>query len=338
MNDLKKFHYKVKRKKIRFKKKHKINEQNVVKKRKNIKKTWTRTFIAPSNFSLINNSFEVIHFFSKIDKEIKKCEAQIIKVFFDMSNVTEITVDSLIYLIAIIKNIKKETNKIYLFSGNIPNDEECSRIVKESGFLLQMESTNVQTIKNSSKLKICSGNSVDVNTLRSICDFIRDRVSIDIKCTKKLYTVIGEMMNNATQHAYSDYKDDYAQKWLFYIENNKSAFKFIFLDTGLSIPTTVNKKFLKDFNRADSSLVASALNGEMRSQTKLPYRGEGLQIIKKSVVEGYLNKLIIISNKACCKLFCGDNNILKEDFGIGLNGTLFCGEIDFSKEVQNYGN
>lgn len=251
-----------------------------------------------------------------------------------MTGIVEMTVDALIYLIAIIKNIKKEKNKSYIFGGNMPKNELCSKIVKESGFLEHMNSTNIETIRNMKKLRICSGNNVDVNVLKGVCDFINECVNVGINGTRKLYTIIGEMMNNATQHAYSDDSDNYAQKWLLYIENIESMFKFTFLDTGLSIPNTINKKFFNDFSKSDSSLVVSALNGEMRSQTKLAYRGEGLPIIKKSVTDGYLKKLNIISNKACCVLNSNNNKIEIQNFKIPLNGTLYYGEIDFTEEVQ----
>lgn len=48
-----------------------------------------------------------------------------------MSNVEYLTNDALMYLLAIIKNVKVKYNS----AGNLPKNQECKKIVTDSGFL-----------------------------------------------------------------------------------------------------------------------------------------------------------------------------------------------------------
>ena len=302
------------------------------KKRKSIKIEQIK-FVTPQNFSIINNSTEILLFFNKINNEIKKCKLNYLKIFIDMSNINEMTVDALIYLIALIKNIKKEYKGTFSFSGNIPLDEKCSIIVKESGFLDHMQSTNIETLISSKKIQIRSGNNVDTKMSSQICDFIHKITNTTKKDTKILYNIIGEMMNNAVQHAY-DETDEYAQKWLLYVENSENKFKFTFLDTGLSIPKTIYKKFFSgDYFKSDYKIVVDAFNGYMTSQTKKSYRGKGLPSIKESVIKGDVAKLNVISSKACCEFHECENKNIAYDLDGPLNGTLYYWEMSFPKEV-----
>ena len=290
-------------------------------------------FVAPKNFSIINNSTEILLFFNEINNKIKKCKHDYLKIFIDMSNINEMTVDALIYLIALIKNIKKEYKGTFSFSGNIPLDEKCSRIVKESGFLDHMQSTNIETLISSKKIQIRSGNNVDAKMSSQICDFIHKITNTTRKDTKVLYNIIGEMMNNAVHHAY-DENDEYAQKWLLYAEKSEDKFKFTFLDTGLSIPKTIYKKFFTgDYFKSDYKIVVDAFNGYMTSQTKKSYRGKGLPSIKESVIKGDVTKLNVISNKACCEFHKYENENIIYDLDGPLNGTLYYWEMSFPKEV-----
>lgn len=241
-----------------------------------------------------------------------------------MSEIEEVTVDALIYLIAIIKNIKREKNKIYCFNGNIPSDNKNMAIIKESGFLEHMQSTNIETIKTTNKLRICSGRTYNPQIVKESCSFIHKTTEQNRISTKWLFRIIGEMMNNSIQHAYLSNANNFAQKWLLYIEKDEEKLKFTFLDTGLGISRTIHKKFLAgDYSKKDSEIVKSALEGMMTSQTKKPYRGKGLPEIKDSVFYGEVDNMCIISNKAFCKIKKETKEIEKEELHLPLQGTLY---------------
>lgn len=327
--DYKKFLHNLKRKRKRKQKEKSLIVNNVSHKKRVTKKV----LHAPQNFSIINNSKETISFFNNFKNIISDCKTDVLQVKLDMSMITQMTVDALIYLIAIIKNIRKTDFMKFEFSGNLPADPKCRNIVIESGFLDHMKSTKVETIFNQKKLRIRSGNDVDPDIIRDICCFVQDLVNVTKQATKKLYGFIGELMNNATSHAYSE-KSIFAQKWLLYVENIDDKFKFTFLDTGLGIPHTMNKKLSENIFKDDCFLVKSALDGQMRSATKKSYRNKGLPLIKDTVKSGYISKLNIISNKACCELFDKDENDIFNDFITPLNGTLYYWEIKKIQEVK----
>ena len=119
------------------------------------------------------------------------------------------------------------------------------------------------------------------------------------------------------------------------MEKASDKYKFTLLDTGVTIPYTVNKKSIFENLENDSSLVASALEGDtLRSRTGFAYRGKGLPDIRESVFCGFVDKMNIISRKACCQLIYGKNLINKSELGCPLRGTLYYWEL-LNKEVQN---
>ena len=83
----------------------------------------------PANFSIINNSDEVIDYFSTLIEFLKiNTNARCLR--FDFSAVREMTIDALMYLMAIIKFIRKEFCKVEEFSGNIPVDKEAKELLE----------------------------------------------------------------------------------------------------------------------------------------------------------------------------------------------------------------
>lgn len=69
-------------------------------------KRQTHTLTPPDIFSLFQNSAETVAFFDKTVWTIRNCKVQD-SIFFDLSNITEITTDAIMYLIAVIKNMRR---------------------------------------------------------------------------------------------------------------------------------------------------------------------------------------------------------------------------------------
>lgn len=249
-----------------------------------------------------------------------------------MSKVVNITVDALIYLLALIKSIRQIAPTLYAFQGNMPKDDKAKLLVSESGFLDHLQSSNIKMAYNSNKMRIVSGNNVDPDVLRDAIDFIKEGNNITKSNTRVLYNIIGEMMANASRHAYDESKN-YTQKWLLFIEKSSEKIKFTLLDTGLSIPYTVNKKIFSDMFKDDCYMVKSALKGELRSKTGLPYRGKGLPEIHNAIIDDNVHNMDIISRKACCRLKNGADEISSVELKNELMGTLYYWELLINKEV-----
>lgn len=330
-NDARKFKHSIKRKRIKKEKKrlnlaiHKPSPSFISKKQPKINK------IVPENFSIIANPEETIEFFEDVFNEVTSNHNKGVNIFLDMKNVKNITVDALMYLIALIKSLREQSSTVYSIGGNLPLNDECRRLVKESGFLEHVKKTNIQTIHTNTKIRIRSGNKFESFVIRDIIDFIKeDGYSIN---TRTLYTVIGEIMNNSINHAYDEI-EEFRQKWLLFVEKTTGKYKFTLLDTGLSIPYTVNRKIFTDAFKKDSVLLISALNGsEMRTQTKQIYRGKGLPEIKASVTSGFIDNMNIISRNAYCRLY-DEVKIESRDLKKSLMGTLYYWEIIFNHEEE----
>ncbi len=333
--DIKKFHRYI-LKKNRKKQRIKEQENSMVALKKNSFNDLFREekFQVPENFSIINNPNETVAFFNKIYGKIDE-NPQNVKFYLDMSYVKQITVDALIYLIALIKNIRQMSTKILSVGGNMPKNYQCRVLVSESGFLDHVQTTNISTKYNNNKIRIRSGGKFEPRIIKEVIDFIREDEKALAINTKSLYTLIGEIMNNSIHHAY-DGGEEYEQKWLIFVEKTDFIYKFTLLDTGLGIPVTVNKKFIFDNFSSDCNLLKSALEGtKLRTQTKQLYRGKGLPEIRQQVLDGLINTMSIISCKASCKLLERDKFIEDNDLNSSLRGTLYYWEIKKNEEVQN---
>ena len=252
---------------------------------------------APEEFSFINNVNETVSFFSDIDRKMLNKTKN--KIYIDLSQVKKITVDVIMYLIAKIKKLQYKKLTFKSFSGNVPKDVDARKVLIESGFFDFVNSKTKTSIKNE-KISISSGTTFDREQSRKICDFIIKNSSYKRDDVYFIYEMLSEMMSNTNEHAYNDVGDN-LNKWYLYAEKNDNFFEFIFLDTGVGIPTSINKRLFEKIISNDSKLLLSALNGEYRSSTKLRTRGKGLNYIKNCARKNHISTLFVISNKGIVK-------------------------------------
>ena len=78
----------------------------------------------PKDFSLINNPEETMSFFMDFKNEIDRKQYGT-QFFVDSSKVETVTVDALIYLVAILQNDKQNSYLKYSFAGNYPKNKEA---------------------------------------------------------------------------------------------------------------------------------------------------------------------------------------------------------------------
>jgi hypothetical protein len=288
------------------------------------------TMSAPENFCITNNTSEVLAYFQSIINVLKK-KHQKINVFFDLENVKYISVGTVMYMLAILRNLKNNTYRKISYSGNRPADGLAKKIFEESGFLSYVTSRNIGIKPNSQKIQIRTGKSVDSITLRDICIFVNTHFNTKLNFTFHLYAILLEIVNNTVQHAYSRESIFMVNQWYLYAEESGDEIEFVLLDTGEGIPATVNKKINEKLPIVknlvgDSQLIKSALKGEQRSQTKKGNRGKGLPRVAEAFIEGNLVDLSVYSGKGCCRIL-DEKNIICEDYDEHFHGTLFTWKI-----------
>lgn len=289
------------------------------------------TLTTPKDFSIFANPEDSLSFFSEIETRIQFGQP----VYFDMKNIEKLSIDTIMYFLAILKKIKS-SKVVYAIKGSVPSNRKCRDLLESSGFLKYVHSGRMK--KNLSYatevVQIENGQKVDVSIAKKICDFTRSKLNLKRVNIKKLYVMIIELMTNTKHHAYgTDAKRKFPfTDWYVFVRYviEKKVVHFIFLDTGRGIPFTVKRKGfepIKEFvglGPNHTEYINSALKGEFRSRTGELYRGKGLPTIYSYYTQKYVNNLTVISNRGYFR------EKKKDDMKEELKGTLFYWEL--SKE------
>lgn len=289
----------------------------------------------PEKFSIINNPDETIKSFNNLFSFISRKRHSIMKVFIDLSIIEFLTIDAIMFLLAIINNLKQQYKINLNFEGNSPKELESKKIFDESGFYNYVRYLGKDELdKNDDNIQIVSGVKCDNELAKRISDFVKKKINIEIKNLHFLYVMLIELMNNTNKHAYLERESLLNSKWFCYVRyiDNKTI-AFSFLDTGAGIPTTIKRNFIEKIVSLglsqDNILLKSALKGEFRSQTLQGYRGKGIPKIREYAANGLIVNLQIITNRANVKVMNDSyiDMLLNEKF----MGTLYYWEIKLKK-------
>jgi len=308
------------------------SEEQVVRKNKHVE--FYRA-LAPHEFSVISNPESTYDYFSKIVEEIQNRKFKEI-FFFDLSEVEKISVDAIMYVLALMRNIKNKEVFKYTFKGNQPISEKANRLLMESGFFKYVSSNNPHIQTQGDNLQIVTGRSVDNDIAGNVCDFVNRKCNTPISFTDILYEVIIELMTNTVQHAYTEEKLLTVSQWYIYAGTVDDDIEFVFLDTGRGIPQTVNKKAIEKFGelfaagKSDADYVVSALRGEWRTQTGENYRGRGLPCVIEYAKNAEVHSMTVVSGKAM--VFLNGDEVEQKELDEKLFGTLYYWKIRKKEE------
>jgi hypothetical protein len=296
---------------------------------------------APEQFSLTKNPEASLAFFAQIWDNYEQSS-----LFIDLSKITEITPESILYLLSML-DILRQT-KLYQWGvrGNYPSDVKCRSLLCNSGFTEYIKTSrkNVQTSQD--VLKIISGHKVDSTEVAKIENFIRCKLGIDRnQATKSTQVALMECVGNTFDHAYID-GFPYQEKWWAMAHCQEGKVLCAVLDNGVGISSTMRKTIkekARDFKVDmaegiakvlginlpitevyDHELVLNAFTEPRRSRFKLKFRGKGLPKIFALANGGNLNNVFVISNRAFVNLSNEDLNL---DLKGHLKGTLYSFEF-----------
>lgn len=298
-------------------------------------------FVIPEHFSLVQNPDETARFFDVLLSYIvdKKNFGRRRRIYFDAKKVSKLTVDALMYLLAIINNLGSMFEGHYRFGGNEPRDELSRRKFRESGFYKYVKLEGGHIInKNTENTQIISGEKYDGNLASAMSDFVCSIAKTKTSKCSFLYDMLIEVMTNTQHHAYTKHKERdqvFNKNWYCYGDYNKEKgiIAFSFIDTGYGIPSTIQKRLrekIVDYfsEEYEHQYVISALRGENRTATKLENRGKGLQQIYKYCKENKVTNLHIITNKA--DVTVNGEELEGKQILFSLRGTLYYWEINLS--------
>lgn len=299
---------------------------------------------APDEFSIINNTEETYEYFNELVNHIKEKKYATL-FYFKMKNVKKLTVDAIIYTLAIQRNINEYKQIKFRYIGDRPDNNEMYEYLKESGFFNFVNTKLPVYSSKSNKIQITTDKFVDTCTAKRICDFINQSLNTRKGFTDELYDVIIELMTNTVQHAYEDNEILKVNQWYIYVEDNDGVINLVFVDTGHGIPETIRKSIPEKlaealrFEISDSQYIKSAFKGEFRSQTEDAFRGKGLPSIVEYAQRDEVFDFIVFSGKGCCEISNRSSDIyITTDYDKGIFGTLFSWKIVKSRIKEEYYN
>lgn len=285
----------------------------------------------PECFSILENPEGTIRFFNTLRRFITS--GSISKIInFDFRPAQYLTVDALMYLIAVIKNTYTPSRYIKKFQGNMPTEPRSRDLFIKSGFLNFVHSRHKRIEPDDAHVQVFFDKSnSDTVAPKRIVDFIVNSAHVPKSKLRFLYEMLMEMETNSHEHAYSDIKNNtMGCNWLIYVEDSGSYYRFTFLDTGVGMYKTMHREW-QEFLRlwdSESSCVISAFDGVLlRSKTKLKTRGHGLPSIKSAAASKRIQRLQVITNKAFCEMSNGSCCMRGQDVSSSLQGTIYYWEI-----------
>lgn len=298
------------------------------------------TFTPPNVFSLVKNPHDTIDFINNFIDELHHKQNN--KHFhIDSKDVNYVTVDALIYLLALINNSYLNKAMHYSFSGSFPSDDSARKVYEESGFTKYVRAPFSIQPGETDRICIEIGHGNKAAIAKRICDFVCAKLGLTKrKSTQPLYKALIELLSNVYYHAYS-LEEPLQKRWYIYAEHIDNYVRFVFVDTGNGIVKTVRKKLREKFKLLlgvslnDGKVLSSVFDGEFRTQTKLLYRGNGLSTVYDQVYNGPFKNFQVISGKGICKIN-NLNGITSENIGVDLIGTLYtfdyCGGFGNDKD------
>ena len=312
-----------------------IDKKNFKKKKHNKKSHKIRVLkriqkdevVVPNNFSLLDNTENTLKCLNHLIDYVHKRKLAI-KV--DSSKVDAVDPAALMYLISILKDAN---HKNVIIRGNYPRNKDTRRLFIKYGFSKFV--TNQKVIKSvqlsdEDTLQIEEGKDISTETAKSVLDFAERHQCFKYdkdNLSKKLYASLIEMMGNVRQHAYTCASGH----WLVVCEFKKGFLEFVLFDKGVGIPTTVQKKFIKDTinyftKKRESYILKSTLEGSFRTQTKENNRGKGLPQIFEFLRSNRIENARLISGFGYCEIY-HDGVRINVDLKNKLHGTLFSWKI-----------
>lgn len=295
---------------------------------------------APSNFSLLENTEEVIAFINEVDSCYNKRK----NVFIIMTDVEKIAYGAIIVLLS--KLVHFKAKNIYV-NGNFPKNKEATRVLQESGFIEYLYKDFKNQNEYEFNKKICThANKVaePALTAQIISNVSKELWGEERRCLG-VQRVFLELMQNTNNHASNIQGEKHWWTSFAHVKtDNEDKICFSFIDYGVGIFTSLaNKregKFLgivdkirNMFGNVDhAKMMEMLLHGEIHKIAKntknnKPYRGKGLPGIYGAMEKNDISNLQIISNDAYA-------NVSKNKF-INLNNKLEGTYVYWELNVNN---
>ncbi len=297
---------------------------------------------APQNFSLLDNTEEVLSFI----KDIDRCYERKKSIFIEMTKVETIAYGAIVVLLS--KLVQFKSKKLDV-NGNFPNNPKARKLLKESGFIEYLYKDGVED-KNEYYIdkKICTHAKriadpvLSDNVIKNVSKVLwgDERRCIGVQ------RVFLELMQNTNNHASKNVGEKLWWSSIVPVTDstgNIVKICFSFIDYGIGIFSSLSQKtqgvfvgIIDKIKRAfgnvnDAEMMKLLLQGDIhRTATGHSYRGKGLPGIYNAMVKNDISNLKIISNSAFADVANNQYKLLNNNF----SGTYVYWEIN--KNSNNY--
>lgn len=282
--------------------------------------------VAPNNFSLIENTDNILSYIKTARKVLRGKNS----VKIDISQIKRLTPDIIPFLISHLRD--QNFNQFMPIHGNAPENEIFKKIFTESGFYKYVQSkSKFQT----SKLNIMHNESnfkVKPDIAGTAVELILEGRKYDEAYIEPIYNIFIELMSNTHHHA--DLKEYGTSKWWLYVyvdeENKKTSISFLDLGVGI-FKSLIVRSYLKRIGQTlklvnNSLLVQDILSGKIQSRIEIDkeIRGKGIPQIVEYAKYGCFESFYLITNNMKIDLKNGTYIKLNEE----LKGTFYFIQIN----------
>lgn len=256
------------------------------------------------------------------------------KILIDLSNVTSMSPEVALLILAEIQRCKAYCEGRSRITGTYPKNHDVAELLIEIGFFKALD-IKPPKIPGSraprTYLRIESENRTLAKVVDSLLACFSKEFSFEDDDRKRLHVALIECMDNVFEHAYKVESGDpylYKEWWLAgYADHEDSSIGFIFYDQGAGIPSTIRTKQQKRVldrlrNWADADWIERAVRKQI-SRHASGRRGHGLEKLKKFLdrldVEGSLR---VVANRGDVEFFTSEKDTRIDRLEGSLDGTL----------------
>lgn len=308
--------------------------------RENVK--YYKHLYAPENFSLLDNTEEVVAFI----KDVDKCYEKRRNIFIEMSKVQHIAHGAIVVLLSILVQFKSQRLKV---NGSFPINKEARKILKESGFIENLYKEHIEDRNDyyiGTKIYTHANRTADPTLSDSIIQNASKIIWGEERRCIGLQRVFLELMQNTNNHASKIIGEKLWWSSIVPVQKANGQIDkvcFSFIDYGIGIFSSLSNKsqgvFVGVMDKIkqifgeinDAEMMRLLLQGEIhRTATGHAYRGKGLPGIYNAMQKNHISNLKIISNYAYANVAENQYKTLKS----GFSGTYVYWELNNSN--KNY--
>jgi hypothetical protein len=220
-------------------------------------------------------------------------------VFFDLSDITQLTSDAVTYLMAALdaKPLRDSGSR-----GSAPEYPSSMEMLVQCGFFKRVHPQFALPATTDSILRIKGERLVASSVAREMRKFATQRTLGKDQRIRALQEIAIDCMANSQEHGHPSGQT--SAKWFFLVHFDKQTrvSHFTFIDRGIGILESIKDRDRGFFDRVFSSfknnnqLLEAICKGEVKSRTNQPNRGKGLPKMYRYYVQKKIHRFIIITN------------------------------------------